>query len=153
MSIIHTQIKNLIIKTKDKEGNPLINRNGEPYKSVLIKIDEYPDTWLSCYIGNKLKWPAKELDMIEGNSYWLSIEIKDDGYVNFKLASRSDILELRLDKLEKKVLELSKPPVAPVKPISSPVANKDNYDDYDPSIDGEPDDEPAFDDNGNVIPF
>jgi hypothetical protein len=44
MSIIHAQINRLIIKTKDKEGKPLMNKNGEPYKSVLIKIDEYPDT-------------------------------------------------------------------------------------------------------------
>jgi hypothetical protein len=77
--------------------------------------------------------------MIEGSSYWLSIEMKDDGYVNFKLASKTDVLELRIDRLEKLVNECSKGNTTPTKPVPSPKADTENYDDYDPSVEGEPD--------------
>lgn len=92
------------ISDKKKDGTELIDKNGSKYTKVAIKIPEMDDVWLSCLCyppkGNYA--PKKELEMVANEPYWIKIEQNGDFY-NFRLASKVDILETRMDTIEEKL--------------------------------------------------
>ena len=145
--ILYTTIEKVFLKTKNQDGSPLINVNGDPYKQVGIKIAEYPEQWLTCYIGNKMKYPAKELEIQENESYWIVVEEKGK-FVNFKLASRMDRLEKRMDEVEATVYKT--PQAKPT--TSKPLLNKKDIATAEPQYNESEYFEPSDVDMGS-IPF
>ena len=155
--ILFTKIQKLRIDTQDKLGNPLIDKNGKNYTRVNIYTTEYPDGASRICYPETSKFPIPELDMVEEKSYWLKVDINGN-WVNFRIASRTDVLEARVEKLGKAVFASQKPTVAPVvttqatlppQPTTSQPLNKK-------AVGDEPEynlEEPLFDDNGNIIPF
>lgn len=118
--IMFAVIDKIAITSKSKEGEPLVDKNGKAYSRVGIKIAEFPEKWLSClcYAPKASYSPRKELDMVAGESYWLRVEENGD-FLNFKLASSIDVLEMKVDKLEKQTEYLYKEIKG--KPASKPV--------------------------------
>ena len=153
----------MYINEAGKDGSPLLDKNGKNYKRVSIYTIEYPDGLSKiCYPDSK--YPSPELDMVVDQSYWLKVEMNGN-YANFRIASKTDVLEARVEKLEKAVFKPTintfvgyTHPVAPVvttqatltpKPTTSQPLNKKE-------VGNEPEynlEEPLFDDNGNIIPF
>ena len=99
--LIKTTPTRVYISEKNKEGQPLVDKRGQNYTKVAIQIPEYKNTWVSslCYPG---KYERPELSMVEGQEYWLNITENGD-FVNFRIASKTDILEKKIDELESKV--------------------------------------------------
>jgi len=88
---------------KDKEGKPLVNRNGKEYTRMSIKTQEHGDSWLSGFLNNtNANW--KEGDTVE-------VEVEKAGdkgqYLNFKTISGYQLLEQRIEKLEEDVKRLA----------------------------------------------
>ncbi len=95
------KITKIFRTTKDKEGKPLINREGRPFERVAIKCQEYGDRWISGFGSIK-------------TNYWsvgTEVEVKvtenasssGQMFLNFSLPSVWDeIREIkqRLEKLE-----------------------------------------------------
>ena len=84
---------------KDKNDKPLMGRNGKPYERVNIKTREHgSETWLGGF-GSKFNENWREGDEVE-------LEITKAGdkgqYLNFKVLSRMDLLEKRIEVLENK---------------------------------------------------
>ena len=107
--IMFAVIEKLVITTKNKEGEPLVDKNGKGYSRAGIKVAEFPNKWLSClcYAPKGTYGPRKELEIVEGESHWLRVEQNGD-FLNFKLASSIDVLEMKVEKLEKQVAYLYK---------------------------------------------
>src|SRR3990167_21920 len=78
--------------TTNKEGSPLINKNGKPYSSIRIKCEEYGDKLLSGF-GNKdnANWNA-------GDEVEIMVEQKGE-YLNFSTPKKEDKLEEILNQL------------------------------------------------------
>ena len=85
---------------KNKNGDPLINRNGQPYTRTSIKTQEHNDRWLNGF-GN------------QENAQWqigqqVEIIIEENGqYLNFKMPrSESSISRVEFDDLKAHVKSL-----------------------------------------------
>ena len=102
--VLYTAPTKVYISDKNKAGEPLVDKNGKAYKKVAIKLNEFPDVWLSClcYPPKANYSPRRELEMIDGEKYWLVVEQNGD-FFNFKLASSIDELRYKVESLEKKV--------------------------------------------------
>ena len=82
-------------------------------------------------------------------------------YANFRIASKTDVLEARVEKLEKAVFKPTintfvgyTPPVAPVATPQATLTPQPTTSQH-PILDelDRIEEEPLFDDNGNIIPF
>jgi len=88
---------------KDKQGNLLKSKTGNPYTRLSIQTKEYGDKWISGF-QNKSNQNWKEGDKVE-------IVIKENGqYLNFETPNKEDVLmamvqelNTRLRKVEDKV--------------------------------------------------
>ena len=104
---MRTTIKSIKVMTQKADGSPLINKNGDKYKSILITINDpaYADKTLSQYLGTYKGKQATSLaeGWSEGDEVSITIEQNGD-WLNFKPATktdeRSDALEDRVKKLE-----------------------------------------------------
>jgi hypothetical protein len=81
-----------------KDGTKLVTRTGKPYRQISIKTKEYGDKYLSNMIfeedDDQLRWQEGEKKKI--------IVVENGVYLNFRVPSRLDILEERIEKLEAK---------------------------------------------------
>ena len=112
MEILYTTIDKLFIKTQNKDGSPLVNYKNEPYKQVGIQVAEYPNVWLTHYVGNNSKYPSREMDLVAGEMQWIKVEEKvtdKTTFYNFKLASELDKITKRVEDLEQAVYKTPKP--------------------------------------------
>lgn len=84
---------------KNKEGKPLMTKDGRPYTKLAIKAQEYGDKWLSGFDGYATKnW--KEGDKVE-------VEVEQKGeYLNFKVQSQQDKAWTAIAALSKKILQM-----------------------------------------------
>ena len=91
-------------KSTDRDGNQLKTRDGREYSRVGIQVRE-KEGWLSGF-SNYANKDWKEGDVIE-------VELEDktgaDGtvYHNFKALSQTQLLELRVKKLENAVFNMN----------------------------------------------
>ena len=87
---------------KNKDGSPLMGRNGKPYTRLAIKCEEHGDKWLSGFQGSRnASWK-------EGDTVDIIVEQKGE-YLNFRMPKKEDELEIRIKKLEDKVFGNSNP--------------------------------------------
>ena len=96
MEKIH--ITRVAVSDKNKAGEPYVNKfTGKVQKRIGIQCVEYGDKWLSDFISNpsdiRLGWKA-------GDEATVIVEEKGD-FVNFHLPDRNDLLEQRVDAIEK----------------------------------------------------
>lgn len=96
------KITRVFISDKKKDGTPLIDKNGKAYRKIAIKCDKYGDKWLSSFINRQdddmNSW--KEGDVV-------NVEVEENGdFLNFRVPTKLDLLESRILKLEKEMLEL-----------------------------------------------
>ncbi len=98
-----TILTRVYLTDKNKEGKPFVNKFGKPYKKIAIKTELTGEEWLSSFIhaekDERLSWK-------EGQQ--VIIKITQNGqYKNFEVADKIDLLEARVEALEK--MFLSKP--------------------------------------------
>jgi len=88
-----TTIKSIKVMTQKADGSPLINKNGDKYKSILITINDpaYADKTLSQYLGTYKGKQSTSLaeGWVEGEEVSITIEQNGD-WLNFKPATKSD---------------------------------------------------------------
>ena len=82
--------------TTNKDGTPLMGKNGKPYTRVQIRCAEYAERALSGFGG-------KETDNWQiGNS--VEITVKENGqYLNFEVPKVADKLDMKYEELANKV--------------------------------------------------
>ena len=94
--IVTAAIKSLIIGDKKKDGTPLIDARGNPYKKMVIKTEPTGDRWVSGFIRNdkdeRLSWKIGDV---------VTIKVEPSGeYLNFVMPTLADLLEPRIKALE-----------------------------------------------------
>lgn len=112
--------------TTDKEGKPLVGKNGKPYTRVLIQTDKHGDQFISGF-GNQDNAGWKEGDEVE-------IEVEevtkgDKTYYNFKTPRKGEELDRRITGLEISLGKLAHK----VNQLEAKIAPKQE-DDYPPII-------------------
>ena len=104
------KITKVYISDKDKDKKPLLTRDGKPYFKIGIKTDKFGEDWYSCL---SFRDDDKVRNLQEGDEVIIAIEINGQ-YKNFKLPTRLDLLEERVDELEVKVGHIVPYPVAKI---------------------------------------
>lgn len=88
---------------KDKNGNALVNKDGNPYEKLAIKCREYGDKWVSGFSG---KWNAhwKEGDVVTAevvpNGDYLNLK-RPDPFADMSKAIMD--LNVRVGKLDARI--------------------------------------------------
>src|SRR3990167_6745499 len=95
MNIDKVKLTKVYINDKDKNGKLLIGKSGIPYRKIAIQTDKHAG-YLSHLIFNQddptLQWKEGiEVEII----VW-----QEGDYKNFKLPTRLDRLEIRVNELE-----------------------------------------------------
>ena len=95
MNIEKVRLTKIYINDTKKDGTKFIDRNGKPYKKIAIQTDKHAG-YLSDFIfrddDEKKSW--KVGDEVEIMVY------QNGDYKNFKLPTRLDRLEIRVNELE-----------------------------------------------------
>ena|SRR3990167_3202080 len=118
-----TKLTRVYITDKDKQGNPLMGKFG-PYKKIAIKTEAHSDKWLSGFISKSTdvtnSW--REGDIV-------NITITENGqWLNFRPATKIDVLEDKVKKLEDAVtmlLQGKNEKVAPAEEVNSELSEID----------------------------
>lgn len=114
--------------TTNRDGTPLVSKNGKPYTRLLLKAEKYGDKWISGF-GNSSNASWKDGDTVE-------VQVTQNGdYLNFETPKREDKIEARLKKLEDAVF-------GGAKTTAPKAADDDKLPDYPELDEGFP-----FDDN------
>src|SRR5690348_9899041 len=102
MSIETARITKIYKSDKNKEGKPFLTKDNKPFFKVAIQTDKFGDEWFSSLSFSKddgvmlLKEGDEKLFM-----FW-----EQNGYKNFKIPSKSDVLETRVESLESKMKQV-----------------------------------------------
>lgn len=121
--------------TKKDTGQKYVDKNGKPFWRVGIKTDKTGDDWYSALAYSP---SDREMQLEEGQEVELLLEEKN-GYKNFRLPSKVDLLEKRVEALEKSV------------GINN--NGTDQGEGQEVSLDDFPDDESGDENNDEDIPF
>lgn len=95
----HATVTKVYISNKSKEGREFKDKNGKPYWKVAVKTDKTGEDYYSC-LAFKDNDPI--LDLKEGDEK-IFVFTEENGYKNFKLSSRLDILEGRLNEVHQRL--------------------------------------------------
>lgn len=98
------RITRVSVKDTDKDGNKLKDKRGYPYLRVGIQTDRYGEKWLSTFAKNA---DSPEAKLTAGDEVNISVEQKGE-FLNFRLPTKTDLLEERVYALEHKVEVLSR---------------------------------------------
>jgi hypothetical protein len=105
--ISNKTVKKVYINTTKKDGSPLVDKNGNPYK--LIALETTDGTKASMFCG---KFGQKDLEVIqtwqEGQAVIISLE-KNGDFLNFSLPTKTDELEARVAVLEDMMSKMTRP--------------------------------------------
>lgn len=95
-------IKTTYRNDKDKQGVPLVSKQGKPYTRLSLKVNEIGngETWLSGF-GNKTNEQWKEGDVVE------LIVTQNGQYYNFETPKLEDLLAARVSALEVQMMNLT----------------------------------------------
>lgn len=102
MSLETIRVTKIFKSDKDKAGNPFKTKTNKPFWKVAIKTEKYGDDWFSCLCFRE---DAPEMKLEEGVEYTLNIT-ESNGYKNFNLPLKADLLEGRVTKLEDTVRKI-----------------------------------------------
>lgn len=100
----------------NKEGVKLVGKNGKPYTKIGIKTKEYGDKWLNGF-GNFDNKGWNEGDTVD------IITEQNGDFLNFKTPSQTELLEIRVKKLEDYVFGGDTSNDLPVTPNKEPEIN------------------------------
>ena len=93
------KLTGVFINTTGKNGAPLVNKNGEAFAMAVIKYGNNEQA--SMYLGKNSKAQGAIISQWkQGDEVAVIIE-QDGQYTNFKIAGKIDLLEVRVEKLEK----------------------------------------------------
>ena len=95
MEIIKLKIDRIAKKGTYSDGRKVVDYRGNPAIKVAIKVGE---KWLSSYPTSKQDDPL--LGLVEGQEFD-AIVWESNGFTNFKLPTRLDLLEARIEAIEK----------------------------------------------------
>ncbi len=96
--ISQAKVTRIVIKATDKDGKPYLTKgSNKPYSKVGIQTDKTGDEWYSTL---SFKADDKEALLKAGDEKIFVFETNEGGYKNFRLASKLDLLEARVEKLE-----------------------------------------------------
>lgn len=108
--------------TQDKNGNPLVTKQGKPYTRVSIKVadSEYADRWISGF-GNSANATWKDGDEVE-----VAITANGD-YLNFEMPREKKVTRDEFDALVTRVknLEAQNLPVPDDAPVEEEMSDVD----------------------------
>ena len=98
-------ITSVQVYDKKQDGTPYTTKDGKPFKRVVIKTDLHGEKQLSC-----TAWNADDavLKLQAGDERTIVIEQNGD-FTNFKLPTKTDLLEDRIDDLARRVAKLERP--------------------------------------------
>lgn len=88
---------------KNKDGEPFKAKDGKKFWKVAVKFSEYGEEWFSCLAFRE---DDKVMQLEEGEMVNV-ILTENNGFKNFKLPTRIDMLELRLERLERALKDSS----------------------------------------------
>jgi len=96
---ITTKVTKFYQSDKNKDGILFKDKNGKPFWKVAIKTEATGDKYYSC-----LAFRADDavMKMAEGSAYTLLVW-EENGYANFKIPGKIDLLEDRVKALEDSV--------------------------------------------------
>lgn len=97
------KISRVVIKDKDKDGNPLVTKSGKAYKRVGIQTDKTGDNWWSTNVFRE-EW-SKEIKLKAGDEALVKFD-ESSGFKNFSIASKSDVLQEEFDALKDRVARI-----------------------------------------------
>lgn len=100
----HVTITKLFITDKNRDGKPFKDKNGKPFWKISIKTDKTGNDW---YSSLAFKQDDELLQLKEGDEKLLTFT-EEEGYKNFKLPSKYDVLDAKLDELNHRVLKLER---------------------------------------------
>lgn len=89
-------VTKVFISDKNKEGVEFKSKKGEKFWKVGVKFDKWPEEWFSCLVFKEDDYAMK---LKEGDERLFVIERGE--YNNFKLPTRLDVLESRIEALER----------------------------------------------------
>lgn len=95
------KITKIYRNTADKEGNPLLTRDGRPYEKVALKVERYGDRYVSGF-GN-----PQNKDWAIGDEVDIIIEEKGE-YLNFHMPNSKKAGEAQLGMIVEEIAELKK---------------------------------------------
>ena len=96
MELHKVKIVKVYITDKKKSGEEYKTKDGKKFWRVGIKTDKFGETW---YSTNAFKADAPEMAINEGDEIEISTDTSN-GYNNFKIPGRLDILEARVAAIE-----------------------------------------------------
>jgi hypothetical protein len=99
MKLVTLNLTKVYINDKDKEGKKFVSKNGKSFWKIAVKAKEYDDKYISNIIFDQdddmFNWTPNQVVkvIIEKNGNWL----------NFKVPTKLDSLEMRIQALEDKI--------------------------------------------------
>jgi len=89
--------------TKNKEGQPLIGKNGKGYERLGIKTQEHGDQWLSGFGGSWNQY-WQEGEQVDINV--VEVQGKDKVFLNFEKIDETKLTQDKLTELENRIIIL-----------------------------------------------
>lgn len=108
--IISLDVVKVFTSDKKKDGTPITDFNGRPARKVSIRTEQYPAKYLYSFPSSKQDDP---IFFISERSTIQAIVWENNGFMNFKLPTRLDLLEVRVKELEDAVFETEKTETKP----------------------------------------
>lgn len=105
------------MNTQSKDGKAYKDKNGSPACRVVAQFEAYGDEYFSCFAK-----PGEPLTNVKPGDSIEAVLFEKDGFKNFRLPSKSDGIEARLEDLEARVKKLEKPDYRSMVPASAKVA-------------------------------
>ncbi len=100
---ITTKVTKIFKSDKNKLGQPFLDKNGKPFWKVGILTEATGEQW---YSSLAFRADDQVMNMKEGSAYTLLIW-QDGSFFNFKIPTKTDLLEDRVAALEAKVFSAS----------------------------------------------
>lgn len=103
---ITTKITKVYKSEKNKAGDAFVDKNGKPFWKVAIKTEATGDKYYSCLAFRE---DDAVMKLTEGSSHTLLVW-EENGFDNFKVPSKTDLLEDRVNALENIIYKSSLAP-------------------------------------------
>jgi hypothetical protein len=91
------KIVRVFVSDKKKDGTAIFDFRGNPARKVSIKTENYPEKWLYSFPSSKQDDP---IFSITEKTAIKAIVWENNGFMNFKLPSKTDLLEARIERIE-----------------------------------------------------
>lgn len=91
------KIVRVFVSDKKKDGTAIVDFRGNPARKVSIKTENYPEKWLYSFPSSKQDDP---IFSITEKTAIKAIVWENNGFMNFKLPSKTDLLEARIERIE-----------------------------------------------------